>query len=93
MAGGVEKYEKFWGRKPRKIYRGKFHDPRTLIYLGNAVEIVYRSNKFNGGGDGKMAEYVHKFSSGTKLYMDERCKGQLYIMGNRLKVTEAGIEN
>lgn len=89
----LDKFYAFWGKPAKKIYKEKFHDPRQLIYLGDAVQIVYRSNKFHGGGDGKMAEYKHRFKKGVKLYMDERCKIQLYVKGSQLKVTEAGIEN
>lgn len=88
-----DKFYEFWGKAPKKIYKEKFHDPKQLIYIGNAVEIVYRSNKFHGGGDGTMAEYKHRFKNGVKLYMDERGKIQLYIKGAKLKVTNRGIEN
>ena len=93
MSSLLESYKEFHGKNPRRITSGKFHDPKNLIFLGRAHKIEYLSNKRNGGGDGKTAIYVHTFSPGTKLYMDERKKGQLYILGARLKVTEDGIEN
>ena len=89
----VRKYEKFWGRRVRSASKRKVHIPSTLISLGNAVAIEYLSDKWNGGGDGRKAIYRHKFSPGTKLYMDETGKRQLYIMGSRLRVGEPGIIN
>jgi len=86
-------YEAFHGKSPRQVRAGSFHVPTHLILLGDAVEIVYRSDKWNGGGDGTKAEYIHKFSKGTKLYMDERKGKVIYISGNKLKVTYAGIVN
>ena len=90
---GNNAYKKFHGRTPKKVRQGSFHVPTHLILLGEAVEIVYRCDKLNGGGDGKQWEYKHKFSKGTKLYMDERTGKVLYISGNKLKVTRAGIVN
>lgn len=86
-------YETFHGKRPRKIVPGNFHVPSHLILLGDAVEIVYRCDKLNGGGDGTKAEYIHKFSKGTKVYMDERKGKIIYIAGSKLKVTRAGIVN
>jgi hypothetical protein len=67
--------------------------PEQLIEIGKAHKIEYISNKLNGGGDGKPAIYVHRFSAGTKLYMDETGKRQLYIIGSRLHCNERGIVN
>ena len=83
-------YRSFHGRDPRGIREANFRDPRALVYLGDAVEIVYRCNKLNGGGDGKKAEYLHEFSPGTKLFTDEKGK-MLFIMGKRLTIKESGI--
>ena len=90
---GKNAYKNFHGKKPKKVTHGKFHVPTHLIELGDALEITYRCNKWNGGGDGQYARYVHTFSRGTKLYMDERTGKMLYIAGTKLIVTDAGIEN
>lgn len=89
----IKQYVRFHGKKPKEIYKKKFHDPGALICIGDAHKIEYISDKFNGGGDGKKAIYEHKFKRGTKLYMDERGCKQLYIMGPYLKVNERGIIN
>lgn len=93
MRNESRRYRAFHGKNPRSVRKGKFHDPKTLIRLGKAVRIEYESNKFNGGGDGRMAVYYHKFETPVTLYMDETGKRQLYLIGSKLKVTEAGIEN
>ena len=89
----VKKYQKFWGRKVRSVRKRKFHVPSTLIYLGEAHAIEYVCDKWNGGGDGTKAIYRHKFAKGGKLYMDEKGKIQLYIIGSKIRVDEGGIYN
>jgi hypothetical protein len=86
-------YNAFHGHGPRSVTRYDMHQPRQLIILGRATAIEYESDKVHGGGDGKKNVFRHKFAPGTILAMDERAKGQLYIIGKRLKVTSAGIEN
>lgn len=89
----VKKYQEFHGKNPKGKTQKVFHIPKNLVLLGKAHCIEYITNKKNGGGDGKMAIYKHKFETPCFLYMDETAKKQLYILGTRLKVTEAGIEN
>lgn len=93
MKKAVQKYHAFHGRPVKKVTKKQFHVPNTLVRLGKAHSIVYVSNKFNGGGDGKMCEYIHEFETPVDLYMDETGKKQLYLMGSKLKVTHHGIEN
>jgi len=93
LSKSKRQYRAFHGRNAQSIYKGIFHRPKQLIFLGMAKQIVYESDKFNGGGDGKTAHYVHEFETPVKLYMDETGKKQLYLRGERLKVTDAGIEN
>lgn len=90
---GENAFIMFHGKRPTEKRAASFYVPKNLIRLGTAVEVVYRCSKRNGGGDGRMMEYIHKFSPGTVLYMDERRGKMLYIKGSRLKVTDAGIEN
>jgi hypothetical protein len=91
-------YRQFHGHASRQATRYNFHVPKGLIVLGRAVKIEYESDKLNGGGDGKKAVYHHTFKKGRSnesplLAMDERKRGQLYIIGNRIVVTDRGIEN
>jgi len=89
----VRKYEHFWGRRVRSVTKRRFHVPNTLIYLGKAHAIEYVCDKWNGGGDGTKAIYRHKFAPGARLYMDEKGRMQLYIMGSKIYVNDRGIVN
>ncbi len=70
-----------------------FHVPKNLIFLGQAVSIVYLCNKKHGGGDGKLTEFEHEFETPVDLYMDETGKTQLYLIGKKVVVTADGIQN
>ncbi len=89
----LRQFKRFHGNPPRIVKPMSLAIPKHLILLGQAVAIVYRCDKKNGGGDGKLAEYEHEFETPVGLYMDETGKRQLYLIGSALKVTEAGIEN
>ena len=85
-------YEKFHGKKAKRVSSVNFFVPRKLVLLGKATAIEYRCAKRNGGGDGRTAIYRHEFETPTLLCMDERSGKQLYIIGPEIKVTSAGIE-
>lgn len=88
------RYYQFHGRNPRSKKRIDFDVPtKGLVRLGKAIAIEYECDKWHGGGDGKKAVYRHEFETPCFLYMDNTGRRQLYIIGERLKVTEAGIEN
>lgn len=93
MANARQRFKQFHGRQVRVEKNVNFHVPKTLVYLGKAIAIEYECNKWNGGGDGTKAVYRHEFETPCVVCMDERGKKQLYVLGNRLKVTDAGIEN
>lgn len=84
------KYEAFHGKPTERIGKMKFILPKNFIYLGDAIEVVYKCNKKNGGGDGKMSEYAHKCGKGNILCTDENGKN-LYIFGPKQRITERGI--
>jgi len=86
-------YEMFHGHAVRWMKNFQFHTPRQLVVLGKANAIEYITDKYNGGGDGKMAIYRHEFETPALVCMDERAGKQLYIVGSRIKVTDAGVEN
>lgn len=85
-------YKMFHGKAPRRVDEIDLHVPRRLIRLGRAVAVEYECSKRNGGGTGKPEIFRHTFGKGTILCMDETKRHQLYIIGDKLKVTEAGIE-
>jgi len=93
-------YEQFHGHAPRTKRAWNFHCPKGFVILGKAIAIEYRTDKLNGGGDGKSAIYRHEFddkavsrNGSTLLLMDERQRKQLYIVGEKLIVTDRGIEH
>lgn len=89
----ANKYKQFHGFTVRWKRKFDFHAPKTLIVLGKAVAVEYECDKLNGGGDGKRAVYRHEIETPAYVCMDETGRRQLYIVGNKLKVTQAGIEN
>jgi len=86
-------YRTFHGHNPRWRRKIDFHVPPQLVVLGKAIAIEYECDKLNGGGDGKKAVYRHEFETPGYVCMDERGRKQLYVVGKRIIVTEAGIEN
>lgn len=86
-------YREFHGKSPRYKKQVNFHTPKRLVRLGKVHAIEYVCSKKNGGGDGRTAIYRHEFETPTHLCMDEEKSGQLYILGEKVIVTEAGIEN
>lgn len=92
-SAAASRYKQFHGHDVRNVHQLRVKPTRELVCLGDAVEIVYRSDKLNGGGDGKLAEYQHKFARGTKLYCTPDGRHVLYIHGNKLRVRAPGIIN
>lgn len=87
-------YRAFHGRRVRRIKKIRFDPPTPpLIHLGDVVAIEYACDKRHGGGDGTYAVYRHEFETPTGLFMDEGKRRQLYIIGEKVKVTDAGIEH
>ncbi len=89
----LQRYRMFHGRPKGPWRMTDFHVPKTFIFLGQALEIVYLSNKKHGGGDGRLTEYTHTFETPVDLFMDERGRTQLYLIGKKLIVTEDGLVN
>ena len=86
-------YKTFHGHAVRWMKRFSFHQPQLMIVLGHAVAIEYQCDKINGGGDGTQAVYRHEFETPVFLCMDEKSAKQLYLIGKKITVTEAGIEH
>jgi len=92
MRKALKMYEDFQGEESTEVIDVKFKKPSQLVYLGRAVAIEYASDKLNGGGDGTMATYRHKFHKDDILCTDQDGK-QLYILGSKLTVEDRGIVN
>lgn len=87
-------FKTFHGRDPRFRKRIRFTVPKKgLVILGEVHAIEYVSDKLHGGGDGKRAIYRHEFETPVILCADEKMKRQLYVIGDDVIITEAGIEN
>lgn len=84
----LEKYEEFHGFKARRARSIKRIDTDNLAELGSALEIGYRSGKW----DGKKRNYLHKFGKGVKLMSTPDGKA-LIITGGKLGVNDRGIIN
>jgi hypothetical protein len=88
-----KQYERFHGHGPRTARVQRFDPPTGFVVLGEAVAVEYRCDKLNGGGDGTRAIYRHKFDKGAVVVADQAMRRQLYILGPRIIVTDAGIEH
>lgn len=89
-------YKKFHGHDVR--YRRSMDIPVELLrdgvaVLGKAYAIEYVTDKLNGGGDGTEAIYRHKFETPAWVCVDKKGRKVIYIVGDKIKTTEAGIEN
>lgn len=90
---GITMFEKFHGRDVDHVDEINMDtDPECLVLLGKAVAIEYECDKLNGGGDGQVATYRHKFGKGVKLMCSPDGK-TLYIKGGRMYTNERGIVN
>lgn len=92
MTKAEKAYRRFHGQQANACFETVFQQPRKLVSLGEAVAIIYRSDKKNGGGNGTPRLFKHDFKKGVLLAMDESANRQLYIIGDSLRVTSAGIE-
>ena len=93
MSSDIGDYFEFHGKQSSKRRTVDFNVPRRLVVLGRARAIEYECSKKHGGGDGTTAVYRHEFTTPMVLCMDERKGKQLYILGSKLKVTQAGVEH
>lgn len=92
----VKMYRKFHGRDVREI--GSMNIPieeaaKGLVVLGKAHAVEYVTDKLNGGGDGTMAIYRHEFETPAYVCVDGKGRKVVYIVGEKVKTTSAGIEN
>ena len=86
-------YFMFHGKKPPSKKVMNFRNPQCLTIDGYGHTIEYETNKKHGGGDGKPAVYYHRFESPVSIFHESNRKNTSYIIGNKLRVTSAGIEN
>lgn len=62
--------------------------PETLVYLGELIEVVYRSDKWNPG---EKKLYSHKTQKPHPILATDPEGRHVYIVGGRMKVTSRGL--
>jgi hypothetical protein len=85
-----KRYKIFTGKEPGDAETRKVKTPSELICIARVELITYYSSKLNGGGDGTMQGFKHRFGAKTKLYTNPEGTF-LLIAGPGLKVTPRGI--
>lgn len=80
------KYQEFHAAAPKKTVSVSHVDTSELVELGKALEIGYKSKKW----EGKNNNYLHKFGRGVRLCATADGKA-LVIVGGKLDTTERGI--
>ena len=89
-AKAKEKYVEFHAKEPSRLLSVPHVDTEELTLLGDALEIGYRSGKWEKGS--RKNNYLHQFGKGVKLCATPDGKA-LVIFGGKLNVTDRGIGN
>jgi hypothetical protein len=86
----LSRYAAFHGHAPRKVRLVRVRPIREVVCLGRACEIVYQSDKKNGGGNGHPQKFIHHFGKNVMLYTVP--EGDLLLIGGSgMRVTARGI--
>lgn len=85
-----EKYIEFHAKKPNRRFSVPQIDTDELTYLGDALEIGYKSGKWEKGS--RKNNYLHQFGKGVKLCATPDGKA-LVIFGGKMNVQDRGIVN
>jgi hypothetical protein len=84
------RFAAFTGRDPGAATIKQKKTPSELICIARAEILTYYSNKFNGGGDGTVQGFKHRFGAKIRLYTDPEGTF-LLLAGPGLRVTPRGI--
>lgn len=84
------KYKAFTGKEPASAESKKIKTPSELICIARPEILTYLSSKLNGGGDGTMQGFKHRFGAKTRIYTNPEGTFIL-ITGPGFKVTHRGI--
>jgi hypothetical protein len=85
-----KRYQAFTGREPGTAASRKIKTPSELICIAKPEHLTYFSSKLNGGGDGTLQGFKHRFGAKTRIYTNPEGTFIL-ITGPGLKVTPRGI--
>lgn len=84
------RYKAFTGKEPGKAEIQDKKAPSELICIARPEFLTYYSSKLNGGGDGTLQKFKHRFGAKIKLYTNP--EGTILVLaGPGLKVTPRGI--
>jgi len=74
MKAAIKKYIEFHSHEPHGVGEMKLVLPHEITCVGDAVDVLYRSDKLNPstGEDEGEIDYVHDHSSGVKVYRADR---------------------
>lgn len=85
----IKRFEAFHGKRASTISK-RVIDFDGLVNLATPELITYKSDKKNGGGNGKPVFFKHKFSKSTRMFCSPDGR-MLVIMGPQFKVNSRGL--
>lgn len=85
-----KRFKSFTGHEPGEAIIKKKKTPSELICIARPEILTYYSSKINGGGNGTLQGFKHRFGAKTRIYTDPEGTFIL-IAGPGLKVTPRGI--
>jgi hypothetical protein len=87
---GEDLYEDFTGFEHDDVGKMIHINPKNMIRIGRAMDIVYRSDKFSKSGDS--SDYIHTFRAYPTVSVDNVKRPQIVALrGGRIRVTKEGI--
>lgn len=84
------RYKAFTGREAEAATVKRVKTPSELICIARPEFLTYYSSKLNGGGNGSLQAFKHRFGAQIRIYTNPEGTFVL-IAGPGLKVTRRGI--
>jgi hypothetical protein len=87
---GEKLYEAFTGFEHDELGKMIHVNPKNMVKIGRAMNIVYRSDKFSRPGD--TSDYIHPFTHYPTVSVDNVKRPSIVALrGGRIKVRKEGI--
>lgn len=87
---GEKLYEMFTGFEHDEVGTMIHVNPKNMVKIGRAMNIVYRSDKFSKPGD--TSDYIHPFTHYPIVSVDNKSRPTIVALrGGRIKVRKEGI--
>lgn len=87
---GEKLYESFTGFEHDELGKMIHVNPKNMVKIGRAMNIVYRSDKFSRPGD--TSDYIHPFTHYPTVSVDNVKRPSIVALrGGRIKVRKEGI--